>query len=364
MRYTEIIQENTPDDDELFGTPTVDFNDVFNEHDEDQLQAQGFQYGDNPESDISILNDYLEDWGKDFRVVGLSGGEHDLVLQVNKTGALRETDDDELFGDRRSFTGASAEEIKEKFDELYDELYGYEAYWDDEDSDAFQDKKRELDALLGYVRIRWGEGFYNHLKDWGDHEKRQQWLDRYYARQSNDPLVRRGRDDPRITKSGKINKADQKTLARDIGKRIGKHPAPALPESESDDELFGQKQGFVGAAEARKLSDAMYQFLHTFANDREMREWRADEPDQYGAVEFDLYLAYQSLKQGNVIKALAALERNPMGHDIDEWALTFVEKTSGIDMSSAVGLDDDDDNNVYDLVRKARDELPPVELNK
>jgi len=85
------------DDDDMFATPTIKFADLFNEYDEDQLMAQGFQYGDHPEQDIEILNDYLEDY-KDFRVVGISGGEHDLVLHLDRSSKLRETDDDELFG--------------------------------------------------------------------------------------------------------------------------------------------------------------------------------------------------------------------------------------------------------------------------
>ena len=71
---------------------------MFNEYDEDQLMAQGFQYGDHPEQDIEILNNYLEDY-KDFRVVDISGGEHDLILHLDRSSRLRETDDDELFGE-------------------------------------------------------------------------------------------------------------------------------------------------------------------------------------------------------------------------------------------------------------------------
>ena len=96
MRYNELI-ENTDGDDDLFATPKIAFNDVFNEYDEDQLMAQGFQYGDHPEQDIEILNNYLEDY-KDFRVVGISGGEHDLILHLDRSSRLRETDDDDLFG--------------------------------------------------------------------------------------------------------------------------------------------------------------------------------------------------------------------------------------------------------------------------
>ena len=90
------LRENFDDNDDLFATPKIAFNDVFNEYDEDELMAQGFQYGDHPEQDIEILNNYLEDY-KDFRVVDISGGEHDLILHLDRSSRLRETDDD-LFG--------------------------------------------------------------------------------------------------------------------------------------------------------------------------------------------------------------------------------------------------------------------------
>lgn len=86
------------DDDDLFATPTIAFYDVFNEHDEDQLQAMGFQYGDYPEQDIEILNDYLEGY-KDYRVVGISGGEHDLTLHLDRSSRLGETEDDQVSDD-------------------------------------------------------------------------------------------------------------------------------------------------------------------------------------------------------------------------------------------------------------------------
>jgi len=78
----DSLYENAEDDDDLFATPKIKFFDHFNEHDEDQLQAMGFQYGEHPEQDIDILNDYIDGW-KDYRVVGLTGGEHDLVLHLD-----------------------------------------------------------------------------------------------------------------------------------------------------------------------------------------------------------------------------------------------------------------------------------------
>ena len=96
VRKADVLGEND-DDDDLFATPTIKFADQFNEYDEDQLLAQGFQYGDDPDSDIDILNDYLEGY-ENFRVVGLSGGEHDLVLHLDRSSKLKETNDDELFG--------------------------------------------------------------------------------------------------------------------------------------------------------------------------------------------------------------------------------------------------------------------------
>jgi hypothetical protein len=91
--------DESNDDDDLFAAPRIRFGDVFNEYDEDQLQALGFSYGDDPEQDVDIINHYIEDH-KNFRVVGISGGEHDLILHLDRSSRLRETDDDELFGRR------------------------------------------------------------------------------------------------------------------------------------------------------------------------------------------------------------------------------------------------------------------------
>jgi hypothetical protein len=93
------MNESAETDNDMFATPKVAFNDVFNEYDEDKLMAQGFQYGDHPEQDIEILNNYLEDY-KNFRVVGITGGEHDLILHLDRSSRLRETDDDELFAQK------------------------------------------------------------------------------------------------------------------------------------------------------------------------------------------------------------------------------------------------------------------------
>lgn len=160
-----------------------------------------------------------------------------------------ENNDDEMFGSRgTSYAGWSAEDIKERYDELWEELYGYEAYWpDDEDNDEvethspkFKEKEQELDNLLHYVRIHWGEGFYNHLyrpvaarrnHDHSDREQRPEPpKDAFHDM--------RYRGDPRITKTGKLHKQDQQVLAKMVKSRVGTHRTPVLPES-NDDELFG-----------------------------------------------------------------------------------------------------------------------------
>ena len=156
----------------------------------------------------------------------------DYVKQIPESAG-----DDELFGRTGgNFAGMSAQDVKDRWDELNDTLYGYEAYWSDEDDAEFQQKESELKSLMRYARIRFGEAFYQYLSNWREHSDAQ--YSRWQERTRADPFNnRRYREDPRITKSGKINKQDQKTLARDIKDRIGAHKQPVLPENE-DDDLF------------------------------------------------------------------------------------------------------------------------------
>ena len=150
----------------------------------------------------------------------------------------RQDDDDDLFGRTGgNFAGMSAQDVKDRWDELNDELYGYEAYWNDDNNPEFQQKESELKSLMRYARIRFGEEFYQYLSNWREHSDAQ--YSRWQERTRADPFNnRRYREDPRITKSGKINKQDQKTLARDIKDRVGTHTQPVLPENTDDDDLF------------------------------------------------------------------------------------------------------------------------------
>jgi hypothetical protein len=90
MDYVDQLDESD-DDDELFASPTIRFGDVFNEYDEDELQALGFSYGDDPEQDVDIINHYIEDH-YDWRVVKLTGAEDgqgdDIVLHLDRSSRL------------------------------------------------------------------------------------------------------------------------------------------------------------------------------------------------------------------------------------------------------------------------------------
>ena len=156
----------------------------------------------------------------------------DYVKQIPESA-----DDDELFGRTGgNFAGMSAKDVIRQWDELNDELYGYEAYWNDDNNPEFQQKESELKSLMRYARIRFGEEFYQYLSNWREYSDAQiaRWRDRTEADPFNNT---RYYGDPRITKSGKINKQDQKTRARNIKDRIGQHRTPVLPENE-DDDLF------------------------------------------------------------------------------------------------------------------------------
>jgi hypothetical protein len=91
------INEN---DDDLFAEPTIRFDRAFNEYDEDELQKMGFAYGDHPELDVEIINNYIKGY-QNWRVLKITGGEHNLTLHLDKLSGLRENDDD-LFAPTRA----------------------------------------------------------------------------------------------------------------------------------------------------------------------------------------------------------------------------------------------------------------------
>jgi hypothetical protein len=141
--------------------------------------------------------------------------------------------DDELFAPRFQFGNLSRPEALEKYYDLYDELYGYESYWHG-DEPEFEEKERELEHLKIYVRQRFGEAFYNHMV--GAEQTRDTRSDVFSKK---DPFSnRQHREDPRVTKAGKLHKQDVLGLKNDVKNRIGTHRTPVLPESD-DDELFG-----------------------------------------------------------------------------------------------------------------------------
>ena len=93
-------RELDENDDDLFAEPTIQFDRAFNEYDEDELQKMGFAYGDHPELDVEIINNYIRGHQK-WRVLKITGGEHNLTLHLDKLSGLRE-DDDELFAPTRA----------------------------------------------------------------------------------------------------------------------------------------------------------------------------------------------------------------------------------------------------------------------
>ena len=166
VRKADVLGEND-DDDDMFATPTIKFADVFNEYDEDELVNRGFEYGDDPDSDIDILNDYLEGY-KNFRVVGLSGGEHDLVLHLDRSSKLRETDDDELFGDPEQtweFQGheremdANADYIKDQARDLRLKFLGRHEYENWVVAYEFKGREQNLEHLNSVLRNKIGDGY-------------------------------------------------------------------------------------------------------------------------------------------------------------------------------------------------------------
>jgi hypothetical protein len=266
MRYNEII-ESADDDDDLFGrglhhriaaallAQAEEDQRIADEErglgdqihrnvqnaEEFEEQARNYRYiadafNQSMAQGVKVYRSLDRSWKgavDDVVDIELDMDFRDYVKQIPESA-----DDDELFGRTGgNFAGMSAQDVKDRWDELNDELYGYEAYWSDEDDAEFQQKESELKALMRYARIRFGEAFYQYLSNWREHSDAQyaRWQERTRADPFNN---RRYREDPRITKSGKINKQDQKTLARDIKDRVGTHRQPVLPENTDDDDLF------------------------------------------------------------------------------------------------------------------------------
>ncbi len=266
MRYNEII-ESVDDDDDLFGRGLHHriAAALLAQAEEDQRIADEERgLGDQIHRNVQNAEEF-EEQARNYRYIadafnqGMAQGVRvyrsldrswkgavDDVVDIDLDMDFRDyvkqipesADDDDLFGRTGgNFAGMSAQDVKDRWDELNDELYGYEAYWSDEDNAEFQQKESELKALMRYARIRFGEAFYQYLSNWREHSDAQyaRWQERTRADPFNN---RRYREDPRITKSGKINKQDQKTLARDIKDRVGTHRQPVLPENTDDDDLF------------------------------------------------------------------------------------------------------------------------------
>jgi hypothetical protein len=131
----------------------------------------------------------------------------------------------------------------------------------------------------------------------------------------------------------------------------------SLEEETSDEELFGKsKPGFVDFETADKLARTLRKFMAVFVADPEMIEFKQEKPQQYAKILNDFVIAYNYLKIGNAFGAIAAIEREPMGYDLDEWAFNYIEKLSHIDLRNMFDREDDD---TYDAIQKAFRELPP-----
>ena len=90
-------------------------------------------------------------------------------MRYNEIIENAEPSDDELFGqDKYNFGNMTADEVKEKFDELQTSLYGYDAQWNDEEDD--EELQAERAALLNYVRRRFHPNFYRYLEQQLDRE--------------------------------------------------------------------------------------------------------------------------------------------------------------------------------------------------
>jgi hypothetical protein len=177
------IDENDDSDDDLFAAPTLRFDDAFNEYDEDELQQQGFSYGEDPARDVDIINDYLEGY-KNYRVVKLTGGggmgTDNLVLHLNRSSQLGEEEsDDEMFG-----TSASAgqrmiytygKQLLHKLEQAYNDPQIKQEYreltWNEETDEPLDrtDTDAQFQLVLRATGAKFGKAFVvnNIIRDFG-----------------------------------------------------------------------------------------------------------------------------------------------------------------------------------------------------
>lgn len=89
-----VVGKSTQDDNEIDESSDVgtwiDMSNLFDDHDHYELQNMGFMFGDNPESDVGILNGYLSKKGTDAHVLAVKGdkvkvigGEHEVAETTN-----------------------------------------------------------------------------------------------------------------------------------------------------------------------------------------------------------------------------------------------------------------------------------------
>jgi len=152
--------------DDLFADPTIRFDQAFNEYNEDELQKMGFAYGDHPEQDVKIINNYISGHQK-WRVLRITGGEHDLTLHLDRLSGLRENDDD-LFADKPSLKTQIYNIINFMSNDYYDHA---EDAGDEEDDDGEVDDMIIISRQLADVADKFKKDVSSGLRAW------HTWLD-------------------------------------------------------------------------------------------------------------------------------------------------------------------------------------------
>jgi len=146
--------------------------------------------------------------------------------------------------------------------------------------------------------------------------------------------------DHRIKSNGKIYRQDQEARRHRVGARLGRHANPVLPESESDDDLFGHDMMLD------KIHDAYARIYNYDNNGLEML-------DALAGTYNELSEKYNSANIDSIIAQADAIERKQLLLDL-EYVADACDEQYG-----HMGIYEAEDDDLFSTARRA----PPKDLN-
>jgi hypothetical protein len=178
---------------------------------------------------------------------GMYEGEEDTISRLRELSGMGEGYydlNDEGMQPIDLSANPSFKDIVNRYSQLY--YQGHEGTYDEEES-------AESDAIEQYVAQRFGQKGSDHLTQAAQtsYFGRDDGRGRGGSRSSNLGQPSMASGDFRTTKAGKMHKQDAGSKKHIIGNRLGRHPAPNLPEGMLDNP--GQEDSPVASAITRRI---------------------------------------------------------------------------------------------------------------